>query len=127
MIGRCTDEAIAASVVPTLRAVHEAGADDWARTTIAQLAGLLRYAEQRGDDPEPRRRAELAAALGVDDVVDASPYERAAELLVAADGGDEAAARRRDTVRAVLVAQLDDELAETMCLLDAFRGRFPDA
>lgn len=129
MIGRCSDEAVAACVAPTLRALYEADGGDWSRTTIAQLAGLLDYAERRDGDPEPTRRADLATAL--DEAPGApsggSPYERAAAALVAADAGDPAGVKARAAIRPVLVAQLDDELARTSVLLDAFRGRLPDA
>jgi hypothetical protein len=130
VIGRCSDEAIAACVVPTLRALHDADGGEWSRTTIAQLAGLLAYAERRRPDSEDTRRGEVAAALGeaAGVAVDGSPYERAAAVLVAAVGSDPRGAEPGPpALRAVLVAHLDDELAQTAGLLDAFRGRLPDA
>ena len=129
MIGRCTDEAIAACIAPTLRALYDSGGSHWSRTTIAQLAGLLDYADRRGDEPEPDRSAELAATLdrAAGAPSEGSPYERAAAALVAADAGDPAGVVARELIRPVLVAQLDDELARTTVLLDAFRGRLPDA
>lgn len=128
MIGRCSDEAIAACIAPTLRALYDADGGDWSRTTIAQLAGLLAYADGRGEDAERARRADLAAALDAAPGAPegGSPYERAASTLVAADGGDRAAVPASDVVRPLLVAQLDDELAQTIKLLDAFRGRLTD-
>ena len=70
------------------------------------------------------------AALGANPLVPSSGSadERAAAALVAAVGRDDAdAAAVRETLRPVLVAELDDELAVTAGLLDAFRGSMPDA
>ena len=133
MIGRLSDEAIRACVAPTLRAVHASPPGPWACGVVAQLIGLVEYAERRGPEPTAERRARLAAALdslGANALVphDGSPEERAAAALVAAVGRDDPDARAiRSALRSVLVEELDDELAETMPLLDGFRGKVPDA
>jgi hypothetical protein len=133
MIGRLSAAAVSASVVPTLRAVHAAEGGTWARATIAQLVALLEHVEARPDDPRPARAATLEAALTA---VAANPLvprsgsadARAAAALVSAVGRDDADAQAvRAALRPVLVAELDDELAVTAGLLDAFRGRMPDA
>lgn len=133
MIARFSDDAVSASVVPTLRAVHAAGGGSWAQAAIAQLVALLEHVEARPDDPGPARAAALEAALATlatNPLVprSGSADERAAAALIAAVGHDDAAAAAvRETLRPVLVAELDDELAVTAGLLDAFRGQMPDA
>ena len=56
--------------------------------------------------------------------------ERAAAALAAAVGRDPMptpTSRCAPTLRPVLVAELDDELASTMVLMDGFRGQVRDA
>lgn len=136
MIDRVSDEAVAASIAPTLRAVHAAAGDEWSRQTVAQLIALVEYVGARPADPLPSRRTVLVEALDsfVDDPLvptEGRPEQRAAAALVGAIGrvaGDaDSAAAVRARLRAVLVAELDDELASTMALMDGFRGRVGDA
>jgi hypothetical protein len=133
MIGRLSDSAIRACVSPALRAVHASPPGPWASGTIAQLIALVEYADRRGADPTEERRAVLAAtldAIGANPLVpaDGSVEERASAALVAAVGRDDVDAETvRSTLRPLLVAELDDELAETMPLMDGFRGKVPDA
>jgi hypothetical protein len=133
MIGRASDEAIHASVAPALRAVHASPPGPWASQVIVQLIGVVEYAQSRGPDRTADRRAALARALeslGTNQLVptSGSPEERASAALTAAVGrDDDAATAVRATLRPVLVGELDDELAETMPLLDAFRGTVRDA
>jgi len=109
---------------------------NWARAAAIQLVGLAQYAARRGPDRTSARVAELAAVMTtlagnelVDAAWDGDPSERAvmhaagAVLAVAVGRGDEAAQEAVDALRPVLVRQLDDELAETAPLVDAFRGR----
>ena len=133
------------SVSSTLRAVvmpaldggtgDARGADDAVRTSVVQLISLVEHASRRLPDPGQRRRAELQAALdrmAANDIVAASrpgePLAIASAALVASVGRSDTDA---DEVRAVLypvlVTQLDEELASTMPLIDAFRGRLRDA
>jgi hypothetical protein len=135
MIERPSDDAIRACVAPTLRAVHASPPGAWASQVLAQLIGLVEYAERRGLDRTAQRRAAL------DDVLNAlagnplvplsgSPEVRASAALAAAvgrAGADTDAEAVRSALRPLLVTELDDELAETTPLLDAFRGRVPDA
>lgn len=129
MIGRLSDAAIGASVAPTLREVHADPAAPWSRQLVAQLVAVVEYARDRGDDPSLRRTADLAAALdaltGNELVPDAgSPYERAGAALAAAVAAPGPAAEAvQETLRPLLVAELDGELAETMAMMDGFRGR----
>ena len=129
MIERPSDEAIAACVAPTLRVLHASPDGEWFRGVLAQLIGVVEYGRDRGPDRTGERRAALAAALdglAGNDLVPAagSPEARASAALAAAVGRDDAAADAvRAAVRPVLVRELDDELAETMPLMDGFRGR----
>lgn len=131
MIGRLSDEAVAACVAPALRVIYEGGG--WGRQVTAQLVAVVEYVEQRPADPVPARIAALSAVL--DELAgnplvqgDGRPEDRAAAALVAAVGRSDAdadAVRRR--LRPVLVDELDDELASTMTMMDGFRGRIRDA
>ena len=129
MIERPSDAAIAACVAPTLRALHASPDGEWFRGVLAQLIGVVEYGRDRGPDRVDERRAGLAAALGAlagNGLVPAvgTPEERASAALVAAVGrDDEDAAAVRDALRPLLVRELDDELAETMQLMDGFRGK----
>src|SRR3954447_13676564 len=109
---------------------------DWARAAAIQLVGLAQDAARPGPDRTNPGVAELAAVMTtlagnelVDAAWDGDPSERAvmhaagAVLAVAVGRGDEAAQEAVDALRPVLVRQLDDELAETAPLVDAFRGR----
>jgi len=109
---------------------------EWARAAAIQLVGLARYAERRGPDQTAARVAELADALtalaGNELVAAAWDGDRsqravmhAAGVVLAAAVGraDPPAIEARAAIRALLVRQLDDELAETAPLVDAFRGK----
>ena len=97
------------------------------------VAALAEHARTRGPDPAPRRTDELAAAL--DSIADnplvrdrwpGEPYATAAAALSAAVTADDDAGRQvRSVLRPLLVAHLDDELAVTTPLIEAFRGRVP--
>jgi hypothetical protein len=135
MIGRLSDDAIRACLSPTLRAVHAAPPGPWASGVVAQLIGLVEYAGRRGPDTSNERRARLVAALDSlagNSLVSShgTPEQRASSALVAAirrDDADADADAVRATLRPILVGELDDELAETMPLLDGFRGVVRDA
>ena len=109
---------------------------DWARAAAIQLIGLTRYAAGRSGDHTEARVAEighvLAALAGNALVEEAWNGDRSQRAVMAAAGAvlaaavarDDAAARAAvDALRPVLVRQLDDELAETAPLVNAFRGR----
>lgn len=131
MIDRFSDEAVDASVVPALRTIYEGGA--WGRQVTAQLLALVEHVAARPPDPRPARMRLLLEALdrlAGNPLVpeDGGAEERAAAALVAAVGrADDEAAAVRAGLRPVLVAELDDELATTMVLMDGFRGRVRDA
>jgi len=109
---------------------------DWARAAAIQLIGLTRYAATRSGDHTEARVAELGDVLDslacnelVDEAWNGDRSQRevmgaAGAVLAAAVARDDADARAAvDALRPVLVRQLDDELAETAPLVDAFRGR----
>ena len=109
---------------------------DWARAAAIQLVGLARYAARRGPDQTAARVAELADALTaltgnelVAAVWDGDRSQRAvmhaagAALAAAVGRADPPAIEARAAIRPLLVRQLDDELAETAPLVDAFRGK----
>ena len=136
MIERPDDREILASVAATLRSeVYPELHPGWARSTVAQLVALCELALQRGTDPEPQHRAELAAAL--DDLIanpiviesirpEMSSWEQAAAVLAtAAPRTDRAAIEVQRRLRPLLVRQLDDELATAAAMLAGFRGRLP--
>ena len=109
---------------------------DWARATAIHLIGLARYAAERRPDRTALRVEEVADCLArltgnplVAGVWNGGRSEGevmaaagAALAAAVADGGP-AATEVRAVLRALLVRQLDDELAETAPLVDAFRGR----
>ena len=123
------------TVIDVLLPVIPADAE-WARAAAIQLVGLARYAATRGPDRTAERVDELAAVLSelaANDLV-ASVWDgdrsqgvvmaAAGAALAAAVGRDDAAADEvRSVLRPVVVRQLDDELAETAPLVDAFRGK----
>ena len=129
MIDRVSDEAVAACVAPTLRVIYAGG--DWGRQVNAQLLALVEYTAGREPDRRPARARALLAALHVlsgNPLVpdDGGPEERAAAALAAAVGRSDTDADAdavRTHLRPVLVAELDDELASTMVMMDGFRGR----
>jgi hypothetical protein len=129
MIGRISDRAIhasAAEIIPDLVDPRDAG---WARTTALQLSALAQHASRRPEDPSASAEAEVRSALADAAVPGAEgddPWERAAEVLRSAVLGGAAGTdvrAQRDALRAVLVRQLDDALAGSMELMDAFRGK----
>lgn len=136
---RLTDDEILRSVETTVLDVLLPALDDdaeWARAAAVQLVGLVRHARSRGADRSSARLVEVAATLAgmgdnaiVAEVWDgdrspASVMEAAGRALAAAVGRDDVAARQvRAVLRPKLVRQLDDELAETGPLVDAFRGK----
>ncbi len=112
---------------------------EWARATAVQLAGLVRYAADRGPDRTEERVAELAAILDAlsNNAIVAEVWDRGhsqhavmtaagSALAVAVGRDDSAASEVRTVLRPVLVRQLDDELAETAPLVNAFRGKLED-
>jgi hypothetical protein len=135
MIGRLSDEAIAACVAPTLRDLFDAPPGPWARQVTAQLIAVVEHGSGRGADARPTHQAALAAALAAlrgNPLVPAdaslSTEAAAAAALVAAVGRTDADADAvRRALRPILLAELDGELAETMAMLDGFRGRVRDA
>jgi hypothetical protein len=127
--------AVAATVLDLLVPALRDDAD-WARAAAIQLIGLARYAAGRGPDQTAARVAEVAGvlrSLAGNELVDAvwngdqsqrSVMRAAGVVLAGAVGRDDpAATSARDAIRAVVVRQLDDELAETGPLVDAFRGK----
>ena len=127
--------AVAATVLDVLLPALRDDAD-WARAAALQLVGLTRYAAGRGPDRTAARVAELADVLttlaGNELVARAwngslsqrAVMEAAGVVLAEAAGRDDLAANEaRAAIRSVLVRQLDDELAETAPLVDAFRGK----
>lgn len=126
---RCVDETLTQVVLPALPDDEE-----WARTVTVQLIGLVRYAGRRPADATADRIRELARVLrhlARNELVDwdgqvtgASVSAAVSSALAAAVGRDDAAAEEvRRVLRSVVVRQLDDELAVTAQLVDAFRGR----
>jgi hypothetical protein len=139
---RLTDAEIHRSVAATVRDVLlPALADDadWARATAVHLIGLTRYAAERGPDRSAERVDAVAdclagltgntlvAAVWNDGRSEREVMEAAGAALAAAVGDDGPAATEvRAVLRPLLVRQLDDELAETSPLVDAFRGRLDE-
>lgn len=112
---------------------------EWARATAVQLAGLVRYAAQRGPDRTEERVAELGAVLEALSsnpiVIEVWDREQSQHSVMAAAGAalaaavgrnDGAASEVKSVLRPVVVRQLDDELAETSPLVNAFRGKLED-
>lgn len=126
---RLSDDSIWASIAETLRDVVIPGLPDGHRRLAAiQLAALADHARTRGADPAADREAELAQLLGHDFPGPGSSLEQSAALLSATAGAratsgasSEIAAR----VRAALVRHLEEDLASTAALGDAFRGKLP--
>ncbi len=131
---RCVGVTLRDVILPAIDADHE-----WARVAAIQLVGLARYAETRPADPAGGRTAELASALASladnpsvadawdGDATDASVQAAVGAVLaraVVAPAGDPSHAAA-DVLRPITVAHLDDELAITGPLVDAFRGRLP--
>ena len=128
---RSVEETVRRVLLPSLR--DDAG---WARAVAIQLAGLARYAAQRPPDATAERVEEVTAVLGgltgneiVAGVWSGETSQRVvmqaagAALAAAVGREDEAADEVRQRLRPVLVRQLDDELADTSMLVDAFRGK----
>ena len=134
-----TDREILRSVAETVRRVLLPSLRDdagWARAVAIQLAGLARYAAQRPPDATAERVEEVTAVLGgltgneiVAGVWSGETSQRVvmqaagAALAAAVGREDEAADEVRQRLRPVLIRQLDDELADTSMLVDAFRGK----
>jgi hypothetical protein len=146
-VGRPSDGALWASVAETVRQVILPTLDDdpHTRQVAIHLVGLATYAGQRGPDPTPTRIDEIAdlldaAARAGDPLVTgrwtAGGPRTPADVLAAAgavlaaavqtDAAGDDGGGVRDELRAVLVRQLDDDLAAEDVLLGAFRGRLPD-
>lgn len=132
MIGRVTDAAIHAAVASALRAALGDDPDGaHRRTTLVQLVGLTEYAARRGDDASDDGRSQIVGALramGGNPLLsgDAAgdPWGVAAAALAQAIGRQDDGARQVQAVlRPLLLAQLDAELATTVPLIDAFRGK----
>ena len=131
---RPSDGALWASFAETLRRVVLPQLEDaWARAQAIQLIGLAQQARGRGGDPAHRYTDELALAL--ESIADnplvrehwpGEPYAVAGAALAAAVPRDDAVADEvRAVLRPLLVGQLDEELAMSSPLMDAFRGRLP--
>ena len=142
-IGRATDAALWRSVASTLRTVVLPDVQDpFARNAVIQLIGLAHYALGRGDDSSADRVEAIAAALDslvVNPLVSGYwpvPGSRSSAMVmgVASTVLAEAVGRHdtdsdaiRAALRPLLIADLDEDLVGTAVLLDAFRGRLPDA
>ena len=109
---------------------------EWAQSTAIQLVALTRYAARRAADDTEARVEELAAVLTalagnelVDAVWDGNRSQHAvmhavgAVLAHAVANVDPAANEARAAIRPVVLRQLDEQLAETAPLVDAFRGK----
>jgi hypothetical protein len=110
--------------------------EEWARWNAALLVGALEYAlALLGDDRAGRHRADLRAALercrpaveraGESEPVaaldDPSPFEAASRLLVwSQNNPGELAEELRTILHAELYAQLDQELAASEPIMEAF-------
>ena len=127
---RSVETTVLEVLLPALRADAE-----WATATAVQLVGLVRYAATRSPDRTPERVDELAAllrTLGDNEIVAASwDGDPSADAIMAAvsavlaasvSRADPAAQQVREVLRPVVVRHLDEELAETAPLVDAFRG-----
>ncbi len=137
-----TDAEILRSVEATVREqlLPALPADQaWARAVGVQLVGLVRYAMRRGADRTQERIDEVADVLAslrhnelVAGVWDGDRSQRpvmaaAGAALAAAIVRDDAAGDEiRSVLRPVVVRHLDDELAATAPLIDAFRGKLDD-
>lgn len=125
---RCVEHTLRQVILPAL-AEHE----EWARASTVQLLGLVRYVQRRPRSPSGRA-SELAAVLDeltanelVAEHAGGSVEERVAAVLAAAARRDDAAATQvRRRLRPVVIAELDDELAVSGALVDAFRGRLDE-
>jgi hypothetical protein len=128
---RSVEETVRHVLLPSLR--DDAG---WARAVAVQLAGLARYAARRPADATAERVEEITAVMRsftdnelVSDVWSGDTSQRVvmeaagAALAAAVGRDDEAADEVRQRLRPVLIRQLDDELADTSMLVDAFRGK----
>lgn len=127
---RCIDATLTDVVLPAI-----ADGDDWARAATVQLIGLVRYAASRPADASGERFTELAAALGSlshNPLVDWDGEPTAASVQGAAGRALATAVERDDdptadevrrVLRPIIVRHLDDELAVTAPLVDAFRGK----
>ena len=133
--GRVSDRAVLESVAAAIRSRLVDPSDAGHRRTVdVQVLGLVEYVARRGPDPSATRRDELAAALDrlrdnplLAAQVGREPADVAAAVLVAAVGRVDRDARAvQQVLRPLLVGHLDDELASTAPLLDAFRGRVRD-
>lgn len=145
-LGRPSDDALWASVIATLRNVILPAVDDeHARLAAIGLVGLAGYARHRGSDPTSIRVDELADvldALAANAIV--APHWSAGALrdratvmaacsavLAAAIDADDAQSdeveHARAALRPLLLAHLDEDLASDIAMLDAFRGKLPDA
>jgi hypothetical protein len=126
---RCVDATLTNVILPAV-----ADGEDWARAATVQLIGLVRYAAGRPADASAARHAEVVDALTAlagnplvdwDGSADDSSVQAAAGRALAAAVGrtDADADAVRAVLRPVLLRHLDDELAVTAPLVDAFRGK----
>jgi hypothetical protein len=131
---RSVEDTVLRVLLPSLR--EDAG---WARAVAIQLAGLARYAAQRPADATAERVEEITAILSTlshnEIVAGVWNGETSQSVVMEATGAalatavgrdDETAAEVRRRLRPVLIRQLDDELAATSMLVDAFRGKLDD-
>ena len=118
--------------------------DDHARSAVVQLVGLALYAVERGADPTESRVEEIASALDElrgNRFADAhwppgSPRDGESVMRAASDvlstcvglpDDDAEVVAVRSTLRPVLMAHLDADLASNGVLMGTFRGKLPDA
>lgn len=127
---RCVEQTVHRVLLPAI-------SDEWARAAAVQLVGLARYAVRRPDDRTAERAAELASVLGSiagNELVAAewtagssdpsTVMGAAGRILASAITRDDAAGDEvRAVLRPVVLRQVDDELAFTAPLVDAFRGK----
>ncbi len=113
MSDRASDEALWRSVADTLdNVVLPALAPGFERDSARQLVGLARYATSREDDDSAERVHAIAAALDLDETVDAAAVMAAA-------------AERAEEIHDLLVRQLDADIAEAAPLMETFSGHAP--
>lgn len=137
-----SDAEILRSVEQTVRevllpALPEDG--DWARTASVQLIGLVRYALRRGPDRSALYRDELLVALDslssngiVSELWNGSRTQadvlEATGAVLARSASDDSpdSLEVRNVLRPIVIGQVDQELAETSPLVNAFRGKLDD-
>jgi aminoglycoside phosphotransferase (APT) family kinase protein len=111
LLWRCVEDTLTTIVEPVLPVGYE-------RDSARQLTGLARYALARTSGADAERAAELGPLLGcAPDAGLPDVLAQAARVLV--DGAPDA------RVRAILVRQLAEDVAEAAPLLETFSGHTP--